>query len=161
MNRTFIKQGGKKQQGFVLILALVLLGAMTLIGVSSMNSTNVELKATANAQQHHLAFNAAHSVLQFAISGTTSLDFQNTANEVLATGTMPAVLPGVTALTGNKRHAGCTFGVGSSIEEGRGLSYNFFEVTAQGFTATSGGATGSSSSGQGLGVRYPAAACDN
>lgn len=149
----------QRQRGFVLIMALVLLGVMTLIGVSSMNMSNVELKATSNARQHHLAFNAVHSVLEFSIYGTTNLDFQNIADQTLNTGLMPT-LPDVIALAGSSVHAGCTVGVGSSLEEGRGFSYNFFEVTAEGFNSTSGGVRGSSSSSQGLGVRYPAAACD-
>ena len=57
-----------RQQGFVLILVLVLLAVLTLIGVSSMNSSNLELKATANARQHQAAFNAVSSLLEYTVS---------------------------------------------------------------------------------------------
>ncbi len=146
-----------QQQGFVLILALVLLGVMTLIGVSSMNSTNVELKATSNARQHHLAFNAVQSVLSFSISGDTNLDMQDIANQIVV---MPGTIPGVTSLTGNMVQAGCLVGVGSSLEEGRGFYYNYFSVTADGFNQTSAGLQGLATSTQVQGIRYPAAACD-
>jgi len=63
-----------KQQGFVLILALVMLTVLTLIGVSSMNSANMELRATANAQQHQVAFNAVQALIEYSVSPSTTPD---------------------------------------------------------------------------------------
>lgn len=146
-----------RQQGFVLIMALVLLGVMTLIGVSSMSSTNVELKATSNARQHHLAFNAVQSVLAFSISGDTNLDLQEIGNQNVV---MPTtLLPDVASLVGSMRQDGCLVGVGSSLEEGRGFYYNYFQIIASGNNKTSGGSAGSASSTQVQGVRFPAAGC--
>ena len=142
-----------KQQGFVLILALVLLAVMTLIGVSSMNSANMELKATANAQQHQFAFNAGQSILEYAVSadGAGLIDFQTsdpTPQPVTAT-----VMGVVT--TANAVYAGCAVGIGSSLEEGKGFSYNFFNITGSGTNST-----GTATSIQAQGIRFPAAACD-
>lgn len=147
----------KQQSGFVLVLALVLLTVMTLIGVASMEGSSMELKATANAQQHQVAFNVTQSVLEFALSGTTNLNFQNTADQNVNTALLPAaVLAETLSLSGASVYAGCSVGVGSSLEEGKGLNYNFFEITS-----TASNATGTATSIQGQGLRYPAAACDN
>ena len=157
---TSYHQRNTRQQGFVLIMALVLLAVLTLIGVSSMNSANMELKATANAQQHHVAFNAVQAVLEFAVSNGTTLDFQDTDPQILDTTTVGTALPDTHSLTATSVHAGCSVGVGSSLEEGKGLSYNFYTITADGFNRTSAGNRGLATSRQAQGVRFPAAACE-
>ncbi len=142
-----------KQQGFVLILALVLLAVMTLIGVSSMNSANMELKATANAQQHQFAFNAGQSILEYAVSadGASYIDFQTTdPTPQPVTATVMGVVTTAEAV-----YAGCAVGIGSSLEEGKGFSYNFFNITGSGSNST-----GTATSIQAQGIRFPAAACD-
>ena len=143
-----------KQQGFVLVLALVLLAVMTLIGVSSMNSANMELKATANAQQHQFAFNAGQSIIEFAVSadGANIIDYQTTdptPQQVVTT------VAGVTS-TAEAVYAGCSVGIGSSLEEGKGFSYNFFNITGTGSNSTK-----TATSIQAQGVRFPTAACAN
>jgi len=145
----------KQQNGFVLILALVFLAVMTLIGVSSMNSASMELKATANAQQHNIAFNAAQSVLEFAISktGETVIDFQ-TSNVTPQVVTI--TLANASALSATAVYGGCSVGIGSSLEEGKGFSYNFFNIAGSGSNST-----GAATSIQTQGVRYPAATCTN
>lgn len=150
----------KQQSGFVLVLTLVFLAVMTLIGVSSMNSASMELKATANTQQHHIAFNAAQSVIEFALSVGSNLNYQDTTDQTVDVGLMPNALPGTHSLSASKVQAGCTIGVGSSLEAGRGFSYNFFVVTADGFNKTKAGNKGLATSRQVQGVRYPAAACN-
>ncbi len=146
----------KQQSGFVLVLALVLLAVMTLIGVSSMESSSMELKAAANAQQHQVAFNATQSVIEFGVSGLTNLDFQDTESvQNVDTALLPpAVLADSSLLSGVSVHAGCSVGVGSSLQKNKGFSYNFFEITA---TASNEKETSASIQGQGL--RFPAAAC--
>lgn len=145
----------KQQSGFVLILALVLLAVMTLIGVASMEGSSMELKATANAQQHQVSFNGVQSVFEFALSGATNLDFTDTATQYVDVAQLPDEVKAVTsALVGKSDHAGCSVGVGSSLQAGKGLSYNFFEITGSGSNSQ-----GTSSSIQGQGLRYPAAAC--
>ena len=142
-----------RQQGFVLILVLVLLATLTLIGVSSMNSSNMELKATANARQHHVAFNAVQSLIEYAVSGQTAVtvDFQTVPSTVQ---TVPYTMTGASALTASVAYAGCAASVGNSIA-GKGFSSNFFNVTATGANAS-----GTSTSTQVQGVRFPAAACN-
>jgi Tfp pilus assembly protein PilX len=143
-----------RQQGFVLVLSLVMLAVLTLIGVSSMNSSNMELKATANARQHQVAFNAVQSVLEYAISdtGASLIDYQtsNAAPQVIDYSVAGADLLSATAV-----YAGCTVGVGSSLEESKGFSYNFFNITGKGSNATK-----TATSTQNQGVRFPAAACN-
>jgi len=146
------KQQYKQQRGFVLILALVMLAVLTLIGVSSMNSANMELKAAANAKQHQLAFVATQSLLEFTISktGTGVIDYQimNTTPQVY-TGYS---LAGASGLTANVDFIGCGKGAGGSLEAGRGFSYNFYNVRGSGSNAA-----GTATSNQTLGVRFPSA----
>ena len=141
-----------KQQGFVLILALGLLAVLTLIGVSSMQRANMELRATANAQQHQMAFNGVQSLIEFTISdtGTSLLDFQTTDTTPQ---TLTTTMPDTKNLSATMVLAGCSIGVGSSLS-GKGFSYNFFNITGTGSNKT-----GTSSSLQTQGVRYPVAAC--
>ena len=143
-----------KQRGFVLVLALVMLAVLTLIGVSSMNSANMELKATANAKQHQVAFNATQSLLEFTVSkpGTLVIDFQTrtTTPQVYST----YVLPGTSALSASVEYIGCTKGLGGSLEDGKSFGYNFFDIKGSGMNTN-----GTARSNQTLGLRYPAAAC--
>ena len=154
------QQQANKQQGFVLIMALVMLAVMTLIGVSSMNSANMELKATANAQQHQVAFNGVQSVLEFAISktGSSGINFQtnDTTPQVVTT-----TVANAHSLSAAAVFQGCSVGVGSSLEAGKGFSYNFFNITGTGSNETVSGTKGKATSTQTQGVRYPAAACAN
>jgi hypothetical protein len=142
----------KQQRGFVLILALVLLAVMTLIGVSSMNSANMELKATGNAKQHQVAFNATQSLLEFTISkpGTTVIDYQT--SDPVPQVYNSFVIPGASALKATVNYIGCTKGVGGSLEDGKGFSYNFYNIQGSGSNTT-----GTAASNQTLGVRFPSA----
>ena len=142
-----------RQQGFVLVLALVLLAVLTLIGVSSMNRSNMELKATANSKQHQFAFNAVQSLLEFLVSADSPVDYQ--ADDMTLTQTVPYAMSNATALTASVNHAGCGVGVGSSLEEGKGFNYNYFDIAGSGSNST-----GTATSIQTQGVRFPAAACD-
>lgn len=146
------KQQYKQQRGFVLILALVMLAVLTLIGVSSMNSANIELKATANAKQHQVAFNATQSLLEFTVSkpGTGVIDYQTMAATPQIYSSF--VLPGASALTATVEYIGCGKSEGGSLEDGRGFSYNFYNVRGSGSNAA-----GTATSNQTLGVRYPSA----
>ncbi len=146
----------KQQSGFVLVLALVLLAVMTLIGVSSMESSSMELKAASNAQQHQVAFNAAQSVIEFGVSGLTNIDFLNTEDDQNVDITLlpTAVTDEASSLSGLSVHAGCAKGVGSSLQKNKGFSSNYFEITV-----TASNNKGTATSIQGQGMRFPAAAC--
>lgn len=149
-----------KQQGAVLVMALVMLTVLTLIGVSSMSSSTLELKVAGNTQQHDIAFQAAQSIIDIAasedplntnnyqvfISDPADPLFEQMINYASADG----------AATGQAATywVGCKKNIGSSLEEGKAPASNFFNVRATGQTIT-----GSSSSVQMQGLRFPSAAC--
>ena len=143
-----------RQQGFVLILSLVMLTMLTLIGVSSMNSSNIELKATANAQHHQVAFNAVQSMLEFTLSKPAELliDYQTIDDTI--TQTITHTLADTSSLAADVVYIGCSAGLGSSLEEGKGFSFGFYRVAGSGSNAT-----GTATSLQTQGVRFTAAAC--
>ena len=146
-----------QQQGFVLILVLVMLAVLTLIGVSSMNSANMELKATANARQHQAAFHVTQSVLEFAVSadGAALIDFQindSTQTQTIDENSEDFSVSGSSDYSASAVFVGCGVGVGSSLE--KGFSFNFFDITGTGTNAV-----GTGTSVQVQGIRFPAAAC--
>ncbi|NOQ90580.1 MAG: hypothetical protein GQ549_06515 [Gammaproteobacteria bacterium] len=141
----------QKHQGFVLVLVLVMLAVLTLIGVSSMNSSSMELKAAANAKQHSIAFNVVQSVLEYAVSadGAGLIDFQ------IIDGIPQEINPTVTdgsSISAKAVFSGCGISSGSSLE--KGFSYNFFDITATGSNSA-----GTATSVQTQGIRFPAASC--
>lgn len=135
-----------KQQGFVLVLALVLLTVLTLIGVTAMNSANMEVRIAANASQHQRLVSKTESTIHLVTSSSPS-------NPISYQTSTPQSYAG-TNTTASVQYVGCAKGIGSSLEEGRGFSYSFYQIQA-GSTLT----TGSSTSVQMQGARYPAAAC--
>jgi Tfp pilus assembly protein PilX len=146
----------RNQQGFVLVLVLVMLAVLTLIGVSSMTSSSMELKAVGNAKQHSIAFNVVQSVIEYAVSSdpavVAALDFQT--NDVNDTSTVTASVNKGTSLSATVQFSGCGVAPGSSLQPDKGFSYNFFNITASGANAS-----GKASSTQVQGVRFPAASC--
>ena len=163
-----LNQQNKSQQGFVLILVLVMLAVLTLIGVSSMNSSSMELKSAANAKQHSIAFNVVQSVIEFAVSidGAADINYQtndptetqiiNTADFVLVDtdGNSSDVVVGGSDYSASVKFSGCGIAPGSSMQKGKSFSYNFFDITASGKNAV-----GTASSVQTQGIRFPAASC--
>jgi Tfp pilus assembly protein PilX len=165
MNAKRIKIGNKnplqKQRGFVLVLAIVLLASLTLIGVSSMNSASIELKAAANEQQHQIAFNAVQSMIEYSISDPVTtgaaplLDYQS-SNEALEQPLTYSNFPNAKGLEAKVIYAGCIDGVeGSSLEEGRAFGFNLYTITATGSNITE-----TAFSQQVQGVRHSAASCN-
>ena len=162
INKNRIGRGSllRQQQGFVLVLALVLLTVLTLIGVSSMNSASIELKSAANAQQHQIAFNAVSSTIEYAISdavvkggGTPLLNYQT--NDTSTQSVLTHIVPNASVLQATLDFVGCLPGApGSSLEAGRGFGYNLYTLTVTGSNAS-----GSATSQQIQGVRHIAAAC--
>jgi len=154
-NKTIRSHHYSKQQGFVLVLALVLLAVMTLIGVSSMNSATMELRATANAQQHQVAFNAVQSLLEYTVSDQGAapiIDFQT--SDASLTQVVSTTVANASSLSASAVYSGCSIGLGTSLESGKGFSYNFFTITGSGANGA-----GTATSIQGQGVRYPSASC--
>lgn len=72
----------KQQQGAVLIMSLLMLFVLTLIGVSSINTTTMEEKMSGNTRNRMLAFQAAESALVEARRTITSFagSVESTAN---------------------------------------------------------------------------------
>ena len=156
------------QKGAVLILALVMLTVLTLIGVSSMSSSSLELKLASNAQQHNIAFQAAQSRIAFASAddpanpidfliqldvsdpSTWTVQYCNPAEGCIDGGSGNTAW----AATAEVTYLDCSKGYGSSLEAGKGFSYRIFEITAIGTTATS-----SARSTQIGAVRYPVKSC--
>lgn len=54
----------RKQKGVVLIVALVLMLTMTVVSVSSMSTSNLEQKMSANVRDRQVAFQAAEAALR-------------------------------------------------------------------------------------------------
>ena len=68
---TNFKPGLNRQKGVSILVALVMLLVLTLIGVSSMNSSIVELKMANSMQQQGIALNRAEELLRV---GETNID---------------------------------------------------------------------------------------
>ena len=67
-----------KQKGSVLILSIIILVVLTMLGVSSMNSSSLQEKMTGNFRDREIAFQAAEMALAYAENYVSS-DI-NTAN---------------------------------------------------------------------------------
>ena len=150
-----------KQQGAVLVMALVLLIVLTLIGVASMQGSSMELKVASNAQQRNTAFEAAQSLIDIAASLNDPLntnDYQTFVADSALAGYKQNITyapAGVNmAATSVTTWDDCAKQVGSSLEEGKGFSMNSFSVLSTGQTTS-----GSATSVQRQGVRFPAASC--
>jgi len=72
------------QKGVVLIVALIILMAMTIISVSSMSSSTLEERMAANLKDREVAFQAAEATLRYAEdqvqAGISSGNFNTTCN---------------------------------------------------------------------------------
>ncbi len=67
-------ENGKKQSGAALAVSLILLVAMTILGVATLNMTRIAEKVSSNAQQKAIVFETAESVLN---SMSAADDFQD------------------------------------------------------------------------------------
>ena len=149
-----------KQQGAVLVMALVMLTVLTLIGVSSMSSSTLELKVAGNTQQHDTAFQAAQSVIDIASSedplntNNYQVFITDSANPAFEQIINYASADGKATAQSATYWTGCKKNVCNSLEEGKAPFSNFFNVRATGMTVT-----GSSSSVQMQGLRFPSQGC--
>lgn len=62
----------QRQQGAALIVGLVLLLVLTVLGVTGINISTLELRMTENEQANELAFQAAETGIDIALSGPVS-----------------------------------------------------------------------------------------
>lgn len=148
-----------RQSGAVLVVSLVILTVLTLIGVASMSGSTLELKVASNSQQHDTAFQAAQNIIEIlsSTSPQNTVNYQVFEADPTVAGYVQnlsfAATNGSTA-TAAVTYSGCKKTIGYSMEEGKSLVANHFRAQATGTTST-----GSSTSVQMQGLRYPAAAC--
>jgi len=67
-------QSSSKQTGAALAISLIMLVAMTILGVATLNMTRIAEKVSSNAQQKAIVFETAESVL---MSMSAAVDFQD------------------------------------------------------------------------------------
>ena len=141
-------------------MALVMLTVLTLIGVSSMSSSSLEMRIAGNTQQHDTAFQAAQSVIDLASSedplntNNYQVFITDSANPAFEQIINYASADGKATAQSATYWTGCKKNVGNSLEEGKAPASNFFNIRATGQTIT-----GSASSVQMQGLRFPSAAC--
>ena len=63
-----VRLGGHRQSGVALIVALVLLAAITIIGASAMNAATLQIVMAGNVTAYDLAFQAASTGIDLAIA---------------------------------------------------------------------------------------------
>jgi len=171
VTNTINKQSLKKQVGAVLVMSMVFLIVLTLLGLSSMSNSTLELKIASSSQQRDVAFQGAQSVIDFVMTAPFPPNPMNflmpindsifdylADNPVAACNSGASCPPGLAFVQWSANttvgYAGCGKGTGSSLEEGKAFYYRNFDITAQGQTNT-----GSSYSTQSQGVKFPAAGC--
>jgi type II secretory pathway pseudopilin PulG len=154
------------QQGAVLVISLVLLTVLTLVGVASMSSSSLELKAASNAQQYKSAYEAAQSRIEFAATNNAinPLDYLIAIPDIDNPSTWPVQncddtdgCPDGSTWTATAQldyTGGCGPAAGYSIEADRGPVMRTFAITVDAQNNS-----GTSSSVQVQGVRHLAAGC--
>ncbi len=137
-----IATAGKKQQGMALITILVMLMAMTVIGVGALQLTNLQQMMAGNWQESHHSFQIAETGLvdgfkdkRWVTDKTVTVEGDNTANNEISHG----------KYSFNKQFAGSF-----KLPRGSGYSINFkraqYTVESTGeYTAGSSSEEGSSS----------------
>lgn len=91
-----LQTGAPEQKGVALVMALVILVILTILGISAMKSSTLELKMAAGIQDNTMAFQAAESGLVDAFRNVT-LDPNQTVKSTYIPD--PTNLPGVKATT--------------------------------------------------------------
>jgi len=128
-----LQAGARSQKGVALAMALVVLVILTILGISAMKSSTLELKMAAGIQDSTVAFQAAESGLVAAFRDVV-LD----PNQTVTTNYSPSGMPSVTAQTettflGNSN-------VQSSTQPSSKVSYRNANFTQTATAQTSGGA---------------------
>jgi len=80
------------QRGVALAVSLVLLLVMTIIGISSLNTTALEEKMSVNIQEDTRAFEAAESGAAVGLTGGVTFDVYNTTPVNFTFGTTQATV---------------------------------------------------------------------
>jgi type IV pilus assembly protein PilX len=69
--RTTMHANNHTQRGAALIVGLILLMVLTVLGISGMNTSTLELTMTSNAQAHQDAFQAAETGIDIVLASRT------------------------------------------------------------------------------------------
>ena len=119
-------QISRNQRGAALVVGLLLLLALTLIGVTNMGMNSMELRMASNAQNKAHAFQAAETGLEAGIVATDFNDIDDTPQTIVA----PALqFAQVTIESDHMGFTGAASCIGQSIERAR---CNNFEITSNG-----------------------------
>ena len=86
--KTFFDQA-KKEEGSVLVVALLILVLLTLIGISATRTGEIELQISGNEKYHKIAFYAAESGWEVAVSWLDDQYPPSTTSSVAGPTTMP------------------------------------------------------------------------
>ena len=90
-----------KQQGFALILTMVMLAVLSLLGIMVLNSTDTELSITSNYRISSESFTAADVVMEYSLShilnNRTALDLTDNSLDSILSDLLP---PGVSLIEG-------------------------------------------------------------
>ena len=140
----------KQQQGVALVVGLVMLLVLTIMGVSSMRTSTLQLQIAKNTQEHNIAFQTSLASTDFAIRNA----------DMTLLGVPQAfdyTMPNDPTITGKAvtEYIGCARVMGGSLE--RAGSRNVFETISEGFS--SGGSKSVIVSA--VGIRTPASCTDN
>lgn len=121
----------QKQKGVALAVGLVMLLILTIMGISSMSNTTLELKIACNSQTHNDAFQAAMSCVNESIVGVNrSGPWPQTNNCIIANSNTSAEV--------TMDYLGCQVVAGSSLETS--ASENVYEVSSVATATGCGGA---------------------
>jgi len=116
------------QQGVALAVSLVLLLALTIIGISALGTTAVEERMAGNTQELNRAFHMAETGLVNAYADVGNFDLNQTQSHILTNTTMHA---SVQVETTFKQFA----------QPGRGSNYSAVDYSAANFETISTGMT--------------------
>lgn len=114
------------QRGAALVIGLIVLLMLTLLGVSNMNMTSLELKITSNTQNRNHAFQGAAStieqVIQAPVGSAFRINYTSTEDQAFDLGTLNDVSSTATAsFVGNLSGINCPL---SSLN----MSCNFYKI---------------------------------
>jgi len=157
-HEAYRKQGMAEQSGAVLVMALVLLTVMTLIGVTTMTGSSMEMRVARNMQQHNIAFQGAQSRIECATAETTTtpINFKINIPDLSDPTTWPVqysnpaegCADGIDwSATATVVYKGCDTGFGNSLEANRSIAMRTFEINV---IATANGGISRSIQGQGI-----------
>ncbi|MEM7294103.1 MAG: PilX N-terminal domain-containing pilus assembly protein [Pseudomonadota bacterium] len=122
-----------KQRGAALVVGLVVLLMLTLLGVSSMNMTSLELRISGNTQNRNIVFQVADSVndLIFSATGNNTNVFDYTTSNPQTFNNATGITNGGNSITVNTATTGQFMGSASAIQcpgNSLTLSCNSYEL---------------------------------